>query len=648
MAMDADQEKILKKGLEIFRLMEVDPPVIFDKRRWAGELIDLVMQDPDLKVRLFRFVDVFPTLSTADMVAQHLKEYFPDHEARLPLLMKALLAGASSGPVSGISAVLLRRNIRFLSRIFIAGESPRDALKALKKIWDAGRTFSVDILGEAALSEKEALSYLDLYLSLIDLLAETLPSWPSPAPDREQAFPRLNVSVKASSLYSRIGPLNYEDSVDELKGRLRTVFRKARDAGGFVNVDMEMYSLRNITLDAFTELLGEKEFGGWEGAGIALQAYLKETAGDIQRLVNWARGSSRRITIRLVKGAYWEYETVIAAQKGWPVPVFASKAHTDWNFERCTELLVTNSDCLTAAFGTHNVRSLAFILVTAEEHRLPKERFELQLLYGMADPVKAALGAMGHTVREYTPTGELLPGMAYLVRRLLENSSNEGFLRKTFAADIGREVLLAAPEPWPGETEPLKRTDSGPFRNEPPLDFSIKANRAACRAAIDKVRSELGRAYPVVIGGREYRTDDTILSASPANPGEVIGRVSGIDRELIDRAVRVAAKAQREWGKRSPPDRAGVLFRAAALTRVRRLELMAWQVLETGKNWAEANADVTEAVDYLEYYGRQMLRMGRRQSWKRSPVKKTATITCRAAWLPSSPHGTFLLPSLWG
>jgi RHH-type transcriptional regulator, proline utilization regulon repressor / proline dehydrogenase / delta 1-pyrroline-5-carboxylate dehydrogenase len=205
-AMDANQEKILKKGLEIFSLMEAEPPAVFDRRRWAGELIDLVMQDPDLKVRLFRFIDVFPSLSAADMVARHLKEYFPDDETHLPAALKALLAGASTGLASGISAELLRRNIRFLSRIFIAGETPGDALKAVKRIWDSGRTFSVDILGEAALSEKEALVYLDLYLSLIDLLTETLPSWPSWAPDRERAFPRVNISVKASSLYSRIGP----------------------------------------------------------------------------------------------------------------------------------------------------------------------------------------------------------------------------------------------------------------------------------------------------------------------------------------------------------------------------------------------------------------------------------------------------------
>jgi RHH-type transcriptional regulator, proline utilization regulon repressor / proline dehydrogenase / delta 1-pyrroline-5-carboxylate dehydrogenase len=618
MAMDADQEKILQKGREIFRLMEAEPPALFDRRHWLRELISHVAEDPDLKVRLFRFIDVFPALSP-DSVAQHLKEYFPDREAHLPPFMKALLTGASFGPVAGISTDLLRRNIRLVSRNFIAGESPADALKALKHIWDSGRTFSVDILGEAALSEKEALHYLEFYLALIDLLTKTLPSWPARTPEREKLFPRLNISVKASSLYSRIGPLNYEDSVAQLKSRLRNIYRRGRDAGGFVNLDMEMYSLRSIIFDTFTELLDEPEFRRWTGAGIAVQAYLKETAGDVQRLATWARGSNRRITVRLVKGAYWEYETVMAAQKGWPTPVFDKKAHTDWNFERCAELLLANADCLTAAFGTHNVRSLAFALVTAEAYSVPAERFELQLLYGMAEPVKAALRAMGHMVREYTPAGELLPGMAYLVRRLLENSSNEGFLRKTFAAGVGQDILLAAPEPWPGEAAPLPRTDGNPFRNEPPLDFSIKTNRAACRVAVGKVRRELGRAYPVVIGGKEYQGTDVIASVNPARPDELIGRTFGVSREMIDLAVTTAAKAQRLWAKRSAPDRAGVLFRAAALTRERRLELLAWQVLETGKTWAEADADVTEAIDYLEYYGRQMLRIERSVRVKNVP-----------------------------
>ncbi len=609
-----EQEKIREKGLEIFRLMAAEPPVIFDKRHLMGELMDLAMKDPGLKVQMFRFVDVFPTLTTTELVAQHLREYFLADEAHLPWLFKKLLGAVSSPLTAGASAALLRKNISSIARTFIAGETPAAALPSLKRIWDAGRTFSVDLLGETALSDKEALQYLERYLDLTDFLAQSIACWHSAASERESAFPRLNVSVKISSLYSRIGPLNYEDSVEQVKERLRHIFRKVRAARGFVNLDMEMYSLRNITLDVFRSLLSEEEFQGWTGAGIALQAYLKDTEGDLRRLLAWCRTRDRHVTVRLVKGAYWEYENVIAAQKGWPVPVFTKKEHGDWNFEHCAELMLANTDRLTAAFGTHNVRSLAAVIATAESYGLPKERYEFQMLYGMAEPIKRALHELGHVIREYAPTGELLPGMAYLVRRLLENTSNEGFLRKTFVDKVRQDALLISPAPWSGESQWVETLDSSPFHNEAPLDFSIKANRSACRDALAKVRKELGHSYPVVIGGKEYQTNDVLVSRNPAQPEEIIGRLSGINPDLIDKAVATASKAQQAWSKKTARERAQVLFKAAALARKRRLSLLAWQVLETGKNWAEADADVAEALDYLEYYGQEMLRLGKPQS----------------------------------
>lgn len=428
-------------------------------------------------------------------------------------------------------------------------------------------------------------------------------------PGRESIFPWLNVSVKISSLFSRIGAVNYAESVTRVKERLRPIFHRAREAGGFVNLDMEMYSVKNITLDVFTELLDEAEFLDWRGAGVALQAYLPETRNDIERLAEWAVRGSRRITIRLIKGAYWEYETVTARQKGWPLPVFTAKAHTDWNFERCVELLLEKSDSFSAAIGTHNVRSLAFAMACAERCGLDQGAVEFQMLFGMAEPVKLAVRRMGYAVREYVPIGELLPGMAYLVRRLLENSSNEGFLAKAFVAGESREELLAAPSPPDGHALWPATDAEGEFINEPPLDFSVNANREACRQAIARVRSELGRQYPAVIGGRDRFTPETIVSVNPARPAEVVGSAAAIGVELAEEAAIAARRAQPAWAGLSAEDRAGYLFQAAAVARARRRELLAWQVLETGKSWPEADADVAEAIDYLEYYGREMLRL---------------------------------------
>ncbi len=609
MARDTMQEKVAARGMDIFRRMEKAPPALFDRKWWAGRMLEAVTDNPRLKMQLFRFVDVFPSLVGPERIAKHLHEYFAD-EKGLPEALK-LLVTAATGPAAGVTALLLRKNIGSVARNFIAGETPEKALRGLRRIWDGGRSFTVDILGEAALSETEAAGYLDRYLALTGLLAREMASWRDRAPERERRFPRLNLSVKVSSLYSRIGPINYEDSVARVKERLRPVFRKVKEAGGFVNLDMEMYSLKNITLDVFTELLDEPEFSRWDDAGIALQAYLKETPADLERLIAWARTRGRQVTVRLVKGAYWEYENVVAGQKGWPLPVFSTKGHTDWNFERCAELMLASNDCLTAAFGTHNVRTIAFVMVAAEERGVPREELEFQMLYGMAEPIKEALGDMGYAVREYAPIGELLPGMAYLVRRLLENTSNEGFLRKTFVDRVSRESLLTAPAAWPGEQPAPSSAEGGPFRNEPPLDFSVREVRDAFRAALARVRSDFGRRYPVVIGDTEHEGGDEIVSRNPAVPEEVVGSIAGCSRELADKAVAVARAAQQDWAKKGAEERAACLFRAAAIARRRRLELSAWEVFETGKSWAEADADVTEAIDYLEYYGREAVRLGR-------------------------------------
>ena len=166
---------------------------------------------------------------------------------------------------------------------------------------------------------------------------------------------------------------------------------------------------------------------------------------DADRLIAWAKRTGRQVTVRLIKGAYWDYETVIAAQEDWPVPVFQHKWETDANYEKLTLFLLERHGLLRPAFGSHNIRSIAHAMATAESLGAPRQRFEFQMLYGMADPIKEAIQSLGYRVRIYTPYGQLLPGMAYLVRRLLENSSNDSFLRQGFAEGLSEEVLLMNP-----------------------------------------------------------------------------------------------------------------------------------------------------------------------------------------------------------
>jgi len=601
MGSDSARDAVRAKGLEIFRLMGTETPALFDRKWWVGRMMERVIRDPALKVPLFRFVDVLPALTSGKLIAGHAREYFGAGTSPLPWFLNSLLSAAGIGPAAALTAYLVERGVGRFSKTFIAGETPRSALKALRRLLDEGKTFTVDILGEAVVSEAEADAYRELYLLLARTLAREMPG-------------HVNLSVKISSLYSRIGSANHEDSVREVRRRLMPIFAEVREARGFVNLDMETYSRKEVTLDVFTQALETPEFQGWQHAGVALQAYLKCAEHDLRRLIGWAKARNLHIAIRLVKGAYWEYETIVARQKGWEIPVFPRKSHTDANFERCVELALENHEHVTLAVGSHNVRSIAKVLATADRLQVPRDRYEFQMLYGMAEPIKRAMKSMGFTVREYAPIGELLPGMAYLVRRLLENASNEGFLQKAFLGNAPPEALLAEPERYvdaPGKQAAEGIEGLAPFSNEPPADFTIPETRPTFRGAVAEVGKSLGQSYPAVIGGKEYRVGEPIVSVNPARPGEVVGTVYGITPELADRAVSAARDAQKAWSRRAPEDRAAVLFRAAAAARRRRAELAAWQVREAGKSWTEADADVAEAIDYLEYYGREMIRLGK-------------------------------------
>jgi RHH-type proline utilization regulon transcriptional repressor/proline dehydrogenase/delta 1-pyrroline-5-carboxylate dehydrogenase len=608
------EREILATGREILRRMEGQAPAYFDRSRWTGRLMEAAMESPDFKTRLFRFIDVLPALTSAEQVSDRLREYFLAEDASSPGFLKVLLRGMIAAPAAFATAFLVRRNVAAFSRNFIAGATPGNALPALRRLRSEGKTFTIDLLGEAVVSEREADDCAQRYLALVDTLSREVACWPALDPAREAQSPLLNVSIKISSLYSLAGPVNHEESIRRVCARLVPVFRKVREAGGAVCLDMETRLLKEVTLDLFTRMTGAPEFLGWEHAGIALQTYLRDAEQDVRRMIRWARERGSRLTLRLVKGAYWEHERIAAAQKGWPAPVFSRKSETDACYERCARIVLENHDIVSLAAATHNVRTQSSVLAAARRVEVPSGRWEFQMLYGMAEPVKKALIEMGHPVREYVPVGDLLPGMAYLVRRLLENTSNEGFLRRVFLAGAPPEELLAAPVANGEEREVRPAGEGAPFRNEPPTDFSIRGNREAFRDAVANARAEARRAgkdVPAVIGGKEIRTEERIASVNPAHPEEVVCTAFGLTTDLVAKAVAAARAAQEAWGNVPPASRAQALFRAAEVARHRRAELAAWQVVEVGKGWAEADADVVEAIDYLEYYGREMVRLGK-------------------------------------
>ncbi|UCG14398.1 MAG: L-glutamate gamma-semialdehyde dehydrogenase [Deltaproteobacteria bacterium] len=629
------ESRIIDRGKEFFATIRGESPSIFDKGWWTGKVMDWSMRNEGFKVQLFRFVDVLPYLTTGDSLSRHIQEYFADQDLEIPSVFKwgAKTAGLGGRLTGRMIAGTLRSNIETMARQFIIGQTTKDALKTLSKLRKSNFAFTVDILGEATVSENEAEHYQESYLELLDELDKEKSDWKGLGdenPDLDWGYaPKIYVSVKPSTLYSQAEPADFEGSIKAISGRFEPILTKARKMGAFVRIDMEQYKFKDITLEVFRRL--REKYRDYPHLGIVLQSYLRDTDRDLDGLLEWARKEALPCSIRLVKGAYWDYETVVAKQNGWQLPVYTIKAETDAAFERQAQRILENHDVCHLACGSHNIRSIAAVMEMARALKVPDDRYEFQVLFGMAEPIRTGLLKVAKRVRVYCPFGDLLPGMAYLVRRLLENTANESFLRQSFVENLEVDKLLENPvETLSREREkaeiilkekiPVSEAEGpDPFANEPVVDFTRPEMRAAFPEAVAQIRTMLGRIYPLIIGGQQIKTEHTISSVNPANPSEIVGQICQASTTEIDLAIEAAKEAFPAWRDTSPPDRAKYLFRAADLARQRIFTLAAWQVLEVGKQWDQAHADVGEAIDFLEYYGREMIRLGSEKRLGRSP-----------------------------
>ena len=624
--MSSLQGEIEQRGDRIFELVDRNPESIFTKAGFYQRMMAFSMRDEHFKVQMFRFVDVLASLRSSHDIVQHLDEYFADmRNGSVPFLQTGLHAARI---LPWLTAPILRWNVSGMARQFIAGRNPDDVMKMLRKRRKEKIGFTVDLLGEAVVSEQEADEYAARCFELLDGLAEQTRGWTDPLGKNTELFPVVNVSVKISALYSQMNPADPEDAIAHLAPKLRPILRRAREVGAFVNFDMESYAHKNTTLELFRTLFAEPEFRDWPHAGIVIQAYLQDAERDLRDLLDWGRVRGTRFAVRLVKGAYWDYEKIKAAQNGWRCPVFLQKPESDACFEKCTRILLENESIVTAAFGSHNVRSIAHAQAYAEQLGIDKSRFEFQLLFGMAGPIKRALVEMGYRVREYCPVGELLPGMSYLVRRLLENTSNEGFLKAKFSDKASATQLLRDPKSLvgrPGQTPsddgasqkrptaPPSRNGATPdtppgdtYENSPLVNWVHRSSQEQMRTALREVRGRLGQKYPIVIDGQKIWTGNLINSINPSSPKQVIGAVAEAGIPEAEAALTAALKAFDHWSRVSIGHRAELLERVASIMDRRRFELSALEVFEVGKPWAEADGDIREAIDFLLFYAQQM------------------------------------------
>lgn len=607
--MQDTQSQIVSLGEEILKKIETQSKAsLFSKDFWYGSIMEWSMKNEKFKTNMFRFVDVLPSLQSGDEVAKHLKEYFSEGgKTELPAVFNVGLGLGSLAP--GLMAGAIKKNVTAMAKMFITGENPQDALAVLKKARKNNMTFTVDILGEATLSEKEALDYQRRYLELIDWLSKDAANWneiPQLDRDADGPIPKINVSVKMSAVYSQINDKAWEETKTILKDRLRPIFKKGMNLGVFINLDMEHYAVKHLTVEVFKELINEPELKNYRFFGCVVQAYLRDSFQDIKDLTNFARERGTPFTIRLVKGAYWDSETIEAQQRDWPTPVYTIKAESDANYEVCATYLLENYKHIRVALASHNVRTLSAALVKAHQLGLPKNAFEIQMLYGMAEPIKKTFSEMGYRVREYAPVGELIPGMAYLVRRLLENTSNESWLRGKFAEDKTPAELLKDPSVGLVPTSSQQKKNENLFHNEALLDFAVSEVREQTQTAINKLKSELPKTVQPIIAGTLEKTQNIYSRKNPSQNSQIVANVQMATIENAEKAMQAAHKAYSSWKKTSAHERAAVLDKAADLMLKNRYELMATQIIEVGKPWAEADGDVCEAIDFLRYYARHM------------------------------------------
>ncbi|MCC6221474.1 MAG: proline dehydrogenase family protein [Deltaproteobacteria bacterium] len=604
-------------GNEIFKEVRSSSVSIFTPEFHANNLINWAMADEGFRVNLFRFVDVLPSLNNSSEVIEHVQEYFAPIADKIPRALKWGLDIDPHGVAATLIAKVIQRNVRQIAKRFIVGDALDAAVKRLKNIRRHGLAFTVDLLGEATVSEDEALHYQRRYLELVTALGNNFSK-----EDDESIIPHhfgestpINISVKLSALYSQAKAINFNRSVEVLSNRLSEIARKAKEIGAFLYVDMEDSSMVDIALEVFRNVMSTSEFASYERCGIVLQTYLKRTSKDFAELLKWAKSRKAPIGIRLVKGAYWDAEVILAKQHGWLCPVWQEKASTDLAYEEMSFELLQNHKWIYTGFASHNIRSLCHAIIAAKHLGVPHTSFELQTLYGMADQIKKAFANRGFLVREYAPIGDLIPGMGYLVRRLLENTSNQGFLRSSFSQNESAETLLARPRirnDGAIATSHGAVTTAKGFGNNALKDFSLSREREILSATLSRLMNgfrEHAASVAPIINGLRCETPDILHSRSPEEPALVLAITKLADKTLAQKALVELSEYFPVWRDTPVSTRADILFKAAELIERDRAELTALIILEAGKQWIEADADVAEAIDFLNYYGYQALEM---------------------------------------
>lgn len=571
-------------------------------------------------------------LITGKLVATH-------NEAGLNSSLKGLI-GKGGEP-------LIRKGVdmamRLMGEQFVTGETIAEALANAGNMENRGFRYSYDMLGEAALTEEDAKRYLASYEQAIHAIGK--------ASHGRGIYEGPGISIKLSALHPRYSRAQYDRVMEELYPTLLGLTQLARQYDIGINIDAEEADRLEISLDLLEKLCFDPSLADWNGIGFVIQAYQKRCPYVIDYVIDLAKRSRHRLMIRLVKGAYWDSEIKRAQQDGLEgYPVYTRKPYTDVSYLACARKLLAVPESIYPQFATHNAHSLSAIYQLAGQNYYPGQ-YEFQCLHGMGEPLyeqvvgKVADGKLGRPCRIYAPVGSHETLLAYLVRRLLENGANTSFVNRIADNSISLQDLVQDPVQQieqmaaregslglPHPRIPLPRELYGEARpNSAGLDLANEHRLGSLSAALLASTNTVYQALPML--GNEQPGCDTEAPTqfqhvvNPADHRDLVGQVSEATVELVDKALACALSSGQIWQSTPPAERAAVLERAADLMESELQPLMGLLVRESGKTFANAIAEVREAVDFLRYYAAQA-----RNHFANESHRPLGPVVCISPW----------------
>lgn len=492
-----------------------------------------------------------------------------------------------------------RQAMRVMGNHFVLGQTIEEALKRARSGTGKLYRYSFDMLGEGARTQADADRYFASYAAAIDAIGRSAGNEPLPN--------RPGISVKLSALHPRYEATSHERVLTELVPKVIDLARKAKAYDLNFTVDAEEADRLELSLDVIDAVMADPSLAGWDGFGLAIQAYQKRASAVIDHIAALAESHDRRLMVRLVKGAYWDTELKRAQERGLPdYPVFTRKAMTDLNYEACARQLLALRPRIIPQFATHNALTVA----TVAEMAGNAEGFEFQRLHGMGEALyeKLLTENAGFACRTYAPVGGHQDLLAYLVRRLLENGANSSFVSVSGDPDVPIAQLLVPPADLIGSPAgarhrriPLPTDMYGASRrNSAGTELGDAASLAALEA---EIATAAGKPFPpataLIDGKPEGKPPRPVLSPIDSKQ---IGTVAEADETLADRAMLAAKAGFRAWSGTPARTRAAALRKAADLMEERRGLLLALLQAEAGKTLDDAISEVRETVDFCRYY----------------------------------------------